>query len=88
MNEANRTNTVSKSSFQNPRAWREFFEVRKEINAMNEKVFMSTDSVINNKSNKMPKAGLSKTFLKKSGSVDSNSNDSLMQEILNETDGK
>ena len=55
---------------------------------MNEKVFMSTDSVINNKSNKMPKAGLSKTFLKKSGSVDSNSNDSLMQEILNETDGK
>ena len=84
---AHARNNNSKSSFQNPRPGREFIEVQKEINAMNKKLFKSTDSVMNTKSHKISKAGLNKTFLKKSGSIDSNSSNSIINEMLNEAEG-
>ena len=77
-------NQDSKLTFQNPRAWREFLEVRKEVNAMNDKLFMSTDSVLNPKGNNLKNSITGKDLLKKSSSIDSNDGFSFMNGIFNE----
>lgn len=48
----------SKMSFQKPRAWQEFLEIRKEISNLNDKkMFMSTDSALNMQMPKFTKSG-------------------------------
>lgn len=80
--EGNHTHNGSKSSFHNPKAWKEFLEVRKEINEMNEKLFMSTDCVLTNKDQQLNNS-ITYTGLRKSESVNRTNSPSLLNEVLN-----
>jgi hypothetical protein len=85
--ESHKLNNASKSSFHNPRAWREFLEVKKEINSLNEKHFISNDSVMNSKApNFIKSVNLNNILKKKSGSIDSSNAPTVMQALFNETD--
>ncbi|CAI2383021.1 unnamed protein product [Moneuplotes crassus] len=84
MKDMSKINQDSKLTFQNPRAWREFLEVRKEVNAMNDKLFMSTDSVLNPKSGNLKNSITGKDLLKKSSSIDSSDGLSFKNGIFNE----
>ena len=84
--ESHKINNGSKSSFHNPRAWREFMEVKKEINALNGKQFMSTDSVVIPKVQTFAKSDNFNEILHKSGSVDSTNSPTVMQALFNKTD--
>jgi hypothetical protein len=80
--ESHKFNNLSKSSFHHPRAWREFLEVKKEINAMNDKQFISTDSVLASKVQNFKKLVPGQKVLDQSESFESTHTPTIMHALL------